>query len=150
MEIKIKSLKFDADQKLVAFVEKKVSKLEKFYDGLGTADVILSLLPEPENKNAKIQVHVPGQELIVEKNAKTFEDAIAECADAMKEKLTRYKEKLYQAADEFTKKSDKPYITQMSLGYCMGKVNTVEELEAFLTKADAAMYEEKVSLKANR
>ncbi len=97
MEIKIKSLKFDADQKLVAFVEKKVSKLEKFYDGLETADVILSLLPEPENKNAKIQLHVPGQELIVEKNAKTFEDAITECADAMKEKLTRFKEKLTEA-----------------------------------------------------
>ena len=97
MEIKIKSLKFDADQKLVAFVEKKVSKLERFYDGVDTADVTLSLLPEPENKNARIQIHVPGQELIIERNAKTFEDAITECADAMKEKLTRFKEKLYEA-----------------------------------------------------
>lgn len=97
MDIKIKSLKFDADQKLVAFVEKKVSKLEKFYDGVETVDVILSLLQEPDNKNAKIQIHVPGQELVIEKNAKTFEDAITECADAMKEKLTRFKEKLYQA-----------------------------------------------------
>lgn len=97
MEIKIKSLKFDADQKLVAFVEKKVSKLEKFYDGVETVDVILSLLPDPENKNAKIQIHVPGQELVIEKSAKTFEDAVTECADAMKEKLTRFKEKLYQA-----------------------------------------------------
>ena len=97
MEIKIKSLKFDADQKLVAFVEKKVSKLEKFYEGVETVDVILSLLQEPDNKNAKIQIHVPGQNLVIEKNAKTFEDAITECADAMKEKLTRYKEKLYQA-----------------------------------------------------
>lgn len=97
MEIKIKSLKFDADQKLVAFVEKKVSKLEKFYEGVETVDVILSLLQEPDNKNAKIQIHVPGQDLVIEKNAKTFEDAITECSDAMKEKLTRYKEKLYQA-----------------------------------------------------
>lgn len=97
MEIKIKSLKFDADQKLVAFVEKKVSKLEKFFDGVDSVDVILSLLQEPDNKNAKIQIHVPGQELVIEKNAKSFEDAITECADAMKEKLTRYKEKLYQA-----------------------------------------------------
>ena len=97
MEIKIKSLKFDADQKLVAFVEKKVSKLEKFYDGVETVDVILSLLPDPENKSAKIQIHVPGQDLVIEKNAKTFEDAVTECADAMKEKLTRFKEKLYQA-----------------------------------------------------
>ena len=97
MEIKIKSLKFDADQKLVAFVEKKVSKLEKFYDGVETVEVILSLLPDPDNKNAKIQIHVPGQDLVIEKNAKTFEDAVTECADAMKEKLTRFKEKLYQA-----------------------------------------------------
>lgn len=97
MEIKIKSLKFDADQKLVAFVEKKVSKLEKFYEGVETVEVILSLLPDPDNKNAKIQIHVPGQDLVIEKNAKTFEDAVTECADAMKEKLTRFKEKLYQA-----------------------------------------------------
>ncbi|MBR3012098.1 MAG: ribosome-associated translation inhibitor RaiA [Bacteroidales bacterium] len=97
MEIKIKSLKFDADQKLVAFVEKKVSKLERFYEGVDTVDVTLSLLPEPDNKNARIQIHVPGQELIIERNAKTFEDAITECADAMKEKLTRFKEKLYEA-----------------------------------------------------
>jgi len=97
MEIKIKSLKFDADQKLVAFVEKKVSKLEKFCEGLESVDVILSLLQEPDNKNAKIQIHVPGQEIIVEKNARTFEDAITECADATKERLTRYKEKLCES-----------------------------------------------------
>ena len=97
MEIKIKSLKFDADQKLVAFVEKKVSKLEKFYDSLETVDVIMSLLQEPDNKQVKIQLHVPGQDLVIERQAKTFEDAVTEAADAMKEKLTRFKEKLYEA-----------------------------------------------------
>lgn len=97
MEIKIKSLKFDADQKLVAFVEKKVSKLERFYEGLETVDVILSLLQEPENKSVKIMTHVPGQELVIERNARTFEDAVTEAADAMKEKLTRFKEKLIEA-----------------------------------------------------
>lgn len=97
MEIKIKSLKFDADQKLVAFVEKKVSKLEKFYEGLETVDVTMSLLKEPDNKNVKIQLHIPGQELLIERNAKTFEDAVTECADAMKEKLTRAKEKKIEA-----------------------------------------------------
>ena len=97
MEIKIKSLKFDADQKLVAFVEKKVSKLEKFYDSLETVDVIMSLLQEPDNKQVKIQLHVPGQDLVIERQAKTFEDAVTEAADAMKEKFTRFKEKLYEA-----------------------------------------------------
>ena len=50
-----------------------------------------------ESVKDRIQIHVPGQELIIERNAKTFEDAITECADAMKEKLTRFKEKLYEA-----------------------------------------------------
>ncbi|MDD5951019.1 MAG: HPF/RaiA family ribosome-associated protein [Bacteroidales bacterium] len=94
MDIKIKSLKFDADQKLIAFVEKKVSKLEKFFDGLETVEVVLSLLQEPDNKKVKIMTHVPGQELVIERNAKTFEDAVTEAADAMKEKITRFKEKL--------------------------------------------------------
>ena len=97
MEIKIKSLKFDADQKLIAFVEKKVSKLEKFFDGLETVEVVLSLLQEPDNKKVKIMTHVPGQELVIERHAKTFEDAVTEATDAMKEKITRFKEKQSEA-----------------------------------------------------
>ena len=92
MEIKIKSLKFDADQKLLDYVEKKVKKLERFNDGILTADVILTLLREPDNKDVKLQVHVPGEEMIIERNSKTFEEAITDCVDAMKEKLTRAKE----------------------------------------------------------
>ena len=67
MEIRIKSLKFDADAKLIAYVEKKVSKLEKFFDGLETVDVVLSLLSEPDNKNVKLQAHIPGDELVIER-----------------------------------------------------------------------------------
>lgn len=96
MEIKIKSLKFDADQKLIAYVEKKVAKLERFYDGTEVADVTLSLLQEPDNKNAKIQIHLPGEELIIERNAPTFEEAITDCVDAMKEKIVRSKEKRFE------------------------------------------------------
>ncbi|MBO4446504.1 MAG: ribosome-associated translation inhibitor RaiA [Bacteroidales bacterium] len=95
MEIKIKSLKFDADSKLIAYVEKKVGKIEKFFDNTGDAEVTLSLLNEPDGKQAKILVHVPGEDLIVERSAKTFEDAITQAADAMKERLTRNKEKKY-------------------------------------------------------
>ena len=97
MEIKIKSLKFDADQKLLDYVEKKVKKLERFNDGILTADVILTLLREPDNKDVKLQVHVPGEEMIIERNSKTFEEAITECVDAMKEKLTRAKERRNEA-----------------------------------------------------
>ena len=43
MEIRVKSLKFDADQKLLDYVEKKVSKLSRFSDHLDDVEVTLSL-----------------------------------------------------------------------------------------------------------
>ena len=93
MEIRIQSIKFNADQKLLDFVEKKFSKFEKFYDAITGVDVALSLLPDHDNKNVKVQVNVPGSTIVVEKNAKTFEDAVVDCADIIKEKLVKAKEK---------------------------------------------------------
>ena len=93
MEIRVQSIKFNADVKLLDFVEKKFSRLEKFSDGITGVDVALSLLPDHENKNVKVQVGVPGNTIVVEKNAKTFEDAVVDCADILKEKLVKEKEK---------------------------------------------------------
>lgn len=92
MEINLKSLKFDAGEKLVSFVEKKVSRLGRLVDGVAeTAEVTLENLKE--GKQAKIKIHVPGEELIIERTSDTFENAVTACVDAMKEKLTRAKEK---------------------------------------------------------
>lgn len=96
MEIRIQSLKFDADQKLIDYVEKKVAKIEKFDETITNVDVVLSLLEKPENKAVKLQVAVPGETLVVERTAKTFEEAVTEAADTMKERLVRNKEKRYE------------------------------------------------------
>ena len=93
MEIRVQSIKFNADQKLLDFVEKKVSKLPKFYDGITDVEVALSLLADYENKNVRVHVHIPGNYLIIERNAKTFEDAVVDCVDILKDKLVRAKEK---------------------------------------------------------
>lgn len=91
MEIRIKSLKFDAGEKLCAFVEKKVARLSKFFAGAEpVAEVTLIL--EKEGKVAKL--HAADQ--IVERCSDTFENAITACVDAMKENLTRAKEKKYE------------------------------------------------------
>ncbi|MCQ2176409.1 MAG: HPF/RaiA family ribosome-associated protein [Bacteroidales bacterium] len=92
MEIKIKSLKFDADKKLIAFVEKKVARLSKFLSG-ADVDAEVTLTLDKDGKGAKIQIPEPGGVLIIERTADTFENAITACVDAMKEKLTREKEK---------------------------------------------------------
>ena len=95
MEIKLKALKFDADEKLAAFVEKKVTRLEKFFEGVAQeAEVSLEDLGKT-GKKARIQIHIPGDDLIIDRVADTFENAITECVDAMKEKLTRAKEKKF-------------------------------------------------------
>ena len=90
MEIRVQSLKFNADQKLLDFVEKKVSKLSRFDTDV---EVVLSLMEKPENKNVKLQIHVPGGSQVIERSARTFEEAVNDCVDAMKEKLTRNKER---------------------------------------------------------
>ena len=80
-EIRIQSIRFDADQKLLDFVKKKLSKLPKFHDSVIGIDVKLSLLAEHDNKNVWVKVQVPGNDVVVES------------ADVLKEKLKRIKEK---------------------------------------------------------
>ena len=93
MEIRIQSLKFDADQKLIDYVEKKVAKIERFDDNITSAEVVLSLMEKPDNKSVKLQVAGPGETLVAERTDKTFEEAVTEAVDVMKERLVRNKEK---------------------------------------------------------
>ena len=96
MEIKIKALKFEAGEQLTAFVEKKVSRLSRFCEDL--AEEIEVALEDhlKQGKLAKIQIRVPGEALIIEREADTFENAVTEAVDAMKEKLTRVKDKKFE------------------------------------------------------
>ncbi|RRD02161.1 ribosome hibernation-promoting factor, HPF/YfiA family [Prevotella sp. OH937_COT-195] len=96
MEIKIQPIHFDATEQLQAFVEKKVSKLEKSFEDISTVEVQLKVVKPATamNKQASIAVVVPGQKLFVEKTCDTFEESIDVCVDSMKVQLTKFKEKL--------------------------------------------------------
>ena len=97
MEIKIQSIKFDADQKLIDFTNKKLSKLEKFYDEAALMEVNLSLLHDPQNKNVKVRVIIPGAEdMVVERKSETFEAAVVDCAKTLKDRMVQAKEKRFQ------------------------------------------------------
>jgi len=93
MTIKVQSIKFNADQKLLDFIDKKVGKIDKFFDNIIRAEVNLSLLPDPQNKNVQIRVLIPGDDILVERNADTFEAAIVDCVDNLKNRLVSEKEK---------------------------------------------------------
>jgi putative sigma-54 modulation protein len=95
MDIKIKAIHFDATEKLEDFIEKKVSKLEQFHDGILKADVVLKVVkPETvKNKNAGIRLNIKNGECFAEKTCDTFEEAIDSAASALEKQLVKIKEK---------------------------------------------------------
>ena len=96
MEIKIQSIHFDATEKLEAFIEKKVAKLEKSYEDIQKVEVQLKVVKPAtaQNKETSITVTVPGNTLHVEKTNDTFEEGIDLCVDALRVQLQKNKEKM--------------------------------------------------------
>lgn len=97
MEIIINSVHFTTDKKLVDFVNKKVNKLDTFFDGILNAEVTLKVL-KPEtanNKIAEIKISIPSNGyLFAKKQADTFEEATDLAVDALRKQLSKFKEKL--------------------------------------------------------
>ncbi len=97
MEITINSVHFTADKKLVDFVNKKVGKLDTFYDGILNAEVTLKVLkPEASrNKISEIKISIPTNGyLFAKKQADSFEEATDLSVDALRKQLGKFKEKL--------------------------------------------------------
>ena len=95
MEIRIQAMKFDAGEKLQAHIEKKLSKLEKLFDGVLTADIYLKVV-KPEtvnNKEANIKLIGANVEFFAGKVADSFEQAVDECIDALEKQIKKDKEK---------------------------------------------------------
>lgn len=98
MELQIKSIHFDATEKLQAFAEKKVAKLEKLCDEIQKVEVQLKV-SKPQtavNKEVTIAVKVPGNTYYAEKTTDTFEESIDGCVDALKIQLEKFKEKTHK------------------------------------------------------
>lgn len=95
MEIRIKSIHFDATEKLQEFINKKVEKLQKSYEDIQKVEVQLKVEKPAAalNKTTSLTVTAPGNTLFVEKTCDTFEEGVDLCLCAMKVQLTKFKEK---------------------------------------------------------
>ncbi|OKY88785.1 MAG: ribosomal subunit interface protein [Bacteroidales bacterium 55_9] len=93
MNVQIQSVKFDAGKQLIEFIEKKLAKLDRFAENAMGADVILKLDKDNErgNKIAVVTLHIPGGDLRVEEQARTFEEAIDNSLDVMKRQIEKAK-----------------------------------------------------------
>ena len=77
------------------FIQKKISKLDKYHDGIIGSEVTLKLEKDDnlENKVVEVLLNVKGQEVFAKKNAKKFEEAVDELYDVVKRQLVKIKEK---------------------------------------------------------
>ena len=96
MDIKVNSVRFDADQKLIDHIHRKVNKLGQFFDGIIGAEVFLRLenVQNDANKIAEVKLLIPGNDLFVKKQSKTFEEAVNKAIETLNRQVTKYKEKL--------------------------------------------------------
>ncbi|WP_117883603.1 ribosome hibernation-promoting factor, HPF/YfiA family [Aureibaculum luteum] len=95
MKVNIQSVNFNIDKSLNDFIQTKIDNLEKYYDKIIGAEVYLKVqnTSEKENKIAEIKMLIPGDELIVKKECKTFEEAIDLIAEALRRQLCKKKDK---------------------------------------------------------
>lgn len=95
MNVKIQSVHFDADQKLLDFIGEKVNKLIQFDDTIIGSEVILRLdkNQNAENKVTEIRLLISGYDLFAKKQCKSFEEAIDQTIEALKRQLSRQKGK---------------------------------------------------------
>lgn len=96
MEVRIQAIHFDATERLVAFINKKAERLARHNTAISVVDVTLKVV-KPEtamNKEAIIKVSNPAHEdLVANKIADTFEEAVDLCVEALERQLEKRKER---------------------------------------------------------
>ena len=96
MEVKIKSIHFDATAKLEEFINKKAQRLARRNEDVTEFNVTLKVV-KPEtamNKEAGIKLIIPNREdLFASKTADTFEEAVDLCIDALERQLEKFDKK---------------------------------------------------------
>lgn len=96
MKVNVHAVNFTIDRKLVDFAQERLDKLEKYWDRVVASDVFFKVdnTSEKENKIVEIKLHVPGDDLLVKKQCKTFEEAVDQSAEALERLLLKRKEKI--------------------------------------------------------
>jgi len=97
MNINIQTVHFDADQKLLAFVQKKLDKLVTFHDRITKVEVFLkmeSMAHAIKDKVVEIKIHIPKQDCFVKATAKTFQTSFDRAFDSITNQLKKKKQRI--------------------------------------------------------
>ena len=96
MEANIKAIHFDATERLLNFINKKIDKLSRRFEAIADAEVSLKVV-KPEtamNKEASVKLILPNSaDLFASKTADTFEEAVDLCLAALEPQLAKNKDR---------------------------------------------------------
>src|SRR5215210_926739 len=96
MKVKIQTVHFNADEKLIEYVTRKVDRLNTFHERITKVDIFLKLdnvVHTIKDKIAEIRVHVPRHDFFVKASSKSFEESFDCALESMINQLRRKKEK---------------------------------------------------------
>lgn len=96
MKIQVQSIHFNADKKLLDFIQKKVDKLDQFFDHIITGEVFLKLenVEDEANKITEIKVQIPGNILFAKEQCKSFEEATDLAIESLRKQVAKHKTKV--------------------------------------------------------
>ena len=96
MKVNTQSVNFNADGKLIDFIQKRMDKLDMFYDKIIQSDVYLKVenTSGKENKIFEAKVSVPGDSFVVKKQCKSFEEGADVAIASLERQIKKRKEKL--------------------------------------------------------
>lgn len=96
MKLQMHSIHFDADLKLITFIQKKADKLDTYYDQIIDGEVFMRLdkNDKSENKIVEIKINVPGKQLFAKNQSDSFEAAADEAIEGLRRQIKKYKEKV--------------------------------------------------------
>ena len=98
MNVQIQTVHFDADQKLLEHVQKRIDKLKTFHDKITGVEVYLklgNLSQKVKDKVAEIRVSVPKKSLFAKHESKVFEESFDLAFDSLVSQIKKSKEKMY-------------------------------------------------------
>lgn len=95
MKLQMHSIHFDADQKLIDFIQKKADKLETYFDRIQDGEVYMRLDKNEKNANkiVEIKLNVPGKQFFAKHQTDSFEAAADEAIEGLRRQLKKHKEK---------------------------------------------------------
>ncbi|MDH3246381.1 MAG: ribosome-associated translation inhibitor RaiA [Saprospiraceae bacterium] len=101
MNIRMESVHFTADQKLQDYIDKKLNKLDSFYNRIIDAHVILKLenTGQIRDKIVEVKLRIPKDLIVAKVSKKTFEAAVDESVKLLRRQLIRHKERQRSFSD---------------------------------------------------